>query len=475
MNNTLIYIIVLLLYFGVLLTIGFITRRKTKSTTDYHIGGRSIGAFVSAFSFVSAYYSSVVIIGGGGFGHKYGMSTIWIGATNVLVGCFLAWIILGKRARRLSKKLNAVTIPDFFGKLYNSNFAKLFSALIISIFLIIYNVSILKGLGNTFEVILDIPYLWGLIISGVIVLIYVSLGGYLAVVWTGFIQGLIMIFGLILLLFMTLNKVGGLTAGAFSLRDINAGFVETPGIWGLPGLLSYALIVSLGVWGMPQMLVRFYSIKSDKAIKIGTFLATTGGAVAVIPYLVGAMSQVLYPNITNADLAIPTLVKGVMSPLSGSIFFSAVIAAGMSTFSAVLIILIGSLIRDLAKDSFGAKLSDTKELFWCRISNILIGIISIIIAIKPPGLVLVLTAFSWAVIASTCLAPFLMGLYWRGTTRVGAISAMIGGSATSLIWMALKQPFGIHGFIPGILVSFLLIIVVSRLSSPAITTQFDSH
>jgi SSS family transporter len=464
MNSTWVYTIVLLLYFGVLLAIGFITRIKTKSTTDYHIGGRNIGAFVSAFSFVSAYYSSVVIIGGGGFGYKYGMATIWIGAINVLVGCFLAWAVLGKRARKLSKKLNAITIPDFFGKLYNSNFLKTFSALIISIFLVIYNVSILKGLGNTFEVILNIPYLWGLIISGAIVLIYVSLGGYFAVVWTGFIQGLIMIFGLILLLFVTLSKVGGLAAGAHSLGAIDRGFVETPGIWGLPGLLSYALVVSLGVWGMPQMLVRFYSIKSDRAIKTGTLLATIGGAMAIIPYLVGALSRVLYPGIANADLAIPTLVKGIMPPISGSIFFAAVIAAGMSTFSAVLIILVGSLIRDLAKDSFGAKLSDKREIFWCRISNLLVGIISIIIAVRPPGLVLVLTAFSWAVIASTCLAPFLMGLYWRGVTRAGAISAMVGGAATSLLWMALKQPFGLHGFIPGIIVSFLLIIVISCLT-----------
>lgn len=461
MNSTLVYVIVLLLYFGILLAVGFVSQKKTKNTEDYHIGGRNIGALVSAFSFVAAYYSSVVIIGGGGFGYKYGMSSIWVGATNVLVGCFLAWVILGKRSRRLSKKLNAITIPDFFGKLYNSNFMKIFSAAIISIFLIIYNVSILKGLGNTFEVILDVPYLWGLIITGVIVLIYVSLGGYFAVVWTGFIQGLIMVFGLILLLFVTLNKVGGLTVGANALREINAGFVETPGIWGLNGLLSYALVVSLGVWGMPQMIARFYSIKNDKAIRIGTLLATAGGAVAIIPYLVGALSRVLYPNIANVDLAIPTLVKNVMSPISGSIFFSAVIAAGMSTFSAVLIILVGSLVRDLAVDSFKVKLSDERELFWCKVTNFLVGIISIIIAIKPPGLILALTAFSWAVIASTCLAPFIMGLYWKGVTKNGAISAMIGGSITSLLWMALKQPFGIHGFIPGVIISFLLITVVS--------------
>ena len=465
MNSVLVYVIVLLLYFCILLTVGFLSQKKTKKPEDYHIGGRNIGALVSAFSFVAAYYSSVVIIGGGGFGYKYGMSSIWVGATNVLVGCFLAWLILGKRTRRLSKKLDAITIPDLFGKIYKSQFIKTFSAIIISIFLIIYNVSILKGLGNTFEVILDIPYIWGLIITGAIVLIYVSLGGYFAVVWTGFIQGLIMVFGLIALLFVTLNKVGGLTVGANMLREIDVGYVETPGIWGLNGLLSYALVVSLGVWGMPQMVTRFYSIKSDKAVRIGTLLATVGGAVAIIPYLVGALSRVLYPNITNVDLAIPMLVKNIMSPISGSIFFSAVIAAGMSTFSALLIILVGSLVRDLAKDSLKINMSNEKELFWCKITNLFVGIISIIIAIRPPGLILALTAFSWAVIASTCLAPYLMGLYWKGVTKNGAITAMVGGTFTSLLWMALKQPFGIHGFIPGIIISFLLIIVVSYLET----------
>lgn len=270
MKHPIFYLSILAVYFVFLIIVGFVTQKKTKSSSDYLIGGRKIGAMVSALSFVAAYFSSVVIIGGGAFGYKYGLSTLWIAAINVLLGCFLAWLVLGKKTRELTMKYNAVTLPDFFAKRYQLPFARIFVSLVISLFLIVYNVSILKGLGDTFQVLLGVPYVWGVIISGLIVLIYVSFGGYLAVVWTGFIQALIMGAGLILLLTNTLRVTGGLSAGVRSLSQINPGLVETPGIWGFPGLISYVLVVSFGVWGMPQMLARFYSIKSNKAIRTGT-------------------------------------------------------------------------------------------------------------------------------------------------------------------------------------------------------------
>ena len=464
MSKSLVYITVLALYFIVLLLIGYITKKKTKTSNDFHIGGRKIGAVVSSLSFVSAYFSSVVIIGGGGFGYKYGMATIWIGVINVLLGCMLAWMILGKRTRKMTAKLKAITIPDFLYKRYDLPFAKIFTSIVIALFMVIYNVSILKGLGNTFEVILNIPYIWGVIISGIMVLIYVSMGGYIAVVWTGFLQAIIMGAGLFILLFATLNKVGGLTAGVNSLKLINQNFVDTPGVWGFNGLISYILIVSLGVWGMPQMLARFYSIKNVKAIRIGTVIATIGGSMAIIPYLVGALTRTIYPALTNPDLAIPTLVNSIMSPFAVSIFFIGVIAAGMSTFSAVLIISSSAIIRDLFKESFLFKMTEKKEMNWSIIANSIVGIVSILIAIKPPGLVLTLTAFSWAIIASTCLIPFLIGLYWKGATKTGVVFSMVGGFCTALVWMILKQPYKIHGFIPGVLASLILMVVVSLIT-----------
>lgn len=469
MKQPVFYLSILAIYFIFLLIIGFLTQKKNQSSSDYLIGGRKIGAMVSALSFVAAYFSSVVIIGGGAFGYKYGLSTLWIAAINVLLGCFLAWVVLGKKTRELTKKYNAITLPDFFAKRYQLPFARIFVSVVICLFLIIYNVSILKGLGDTFHILLEIPYVWGVIISGLIVLVYVSFGGYLAVVWTGFIQALIMGAGLILLLTNTLRETGGLTAGVLALKNTNPGLVETPGVWGFPGLISYVLVVSFGVWGMPQMLARFYSIKSNKAIRTGTIIATIGGAMAIIPYLVGALARTKFPDLVNVDQAIPMMVSEFMSPTATAIFFIGVIAAGMSTFSSVLIISSGAMVRDLLKTSFSIRINEKQEIRWNTMTNILIGFISILVAIKPPGLVLTLTAFSWAVIASTCLAPFLLGLYWKGTSREGVLASMLGGFIVAILWTMQKPPpFGLHGFIPGVAISFLLLVVVSLFSKKKI-------
>ncbi len=458
------YPLVFLIYIGTLVLIGILTSKKSKDVENFYIGGRKIGPWVTALSFIAAYFSSVVIVGGGGFGYKFGMSTLWIGAINVLLGCTLAWIVLGKRIREFTTRLNTMTVPGFLAVRYKGNELRIFSAIVIVIFMVVYNVSILKGMGHIFEILMGIPYTTGVLLSGLVILFYVAIGGYLAVVWTSFFQAWVMFFGLIILTTGALRAVGGLSTANLKLAAMNPGFVSTPGVWGWAGLVSFALIVSFGVWGMPQLVVRFYSIKSTKILKIGTVVASLGGCMALLPYLNGAISRVLYPNLSNPDLAIPILTKNVLSPFGGAVFLAAVIAAGMSTFSAVLIIISGALIKDLLQDGFKIKLQEKKTVLFTRIATVIIGIISLVIALKPPALVLVLTAFAWAVIASTCLWPLLFGIYWKRTTRIGASLSMIGGCLTALIWMALGKPFNIHGFIPGIIMGFILIVLGSILT-----------
>jgi SSS family solute:Na+ symporter len=461
MSSSYIYGIVILAYLGILVFVGFLTGRKTKSVEDFYIGGRQIGPWVTALSFVAAYFSAVVIVGGGAFGYMFGMSTLWVGATNVLLGCTICWIVLGPRVRRFTQRLNTMTIPGFFGERYRSNFALIFSALIIILFMILYNVSILKGMGHILEVLMNIPYAYSIIIAGAIILFYVSIGGYLAVVWTSFIQAWVMGIGLILLTFFSLKAVGGISAANQVLHSLNPGLIETPGIWGWSGLISFALIVSFGVWGMPQLLVRFYSIKNLKVLKLGTVIATIGTCMALLPYFNGAIARVLFPTLENPDLAIPTLARNVLTPFGGAIVLAGVIAAGMSTFASVLIILSSSMIQDIVKKGLKKDLNREKSLLYSKISSLVIGLISLAIAFKPPALVLTLTAFAWAVIASTTLWPILFGIYWKKTTKTGCVVSMIGGFTISLVWMLIGKPFGIHGFIPGIFVGFILIIFVS--------------
>jgi SSS family transporter len=456
------------LYLVGLLVVGLVTSRRMKRSAEgFFLGSRSVGPWVTAFSFISAYFSSVVIIGGGGFGYQFGMATLWVGATNVVIGTLLAWTLLGARTRRMTGRLGSITMPGFFAQRYRSPAARVISALVIAVFLVLYSVAILKGMGHAFEVLIDIPYLWGIVLSGVMIIVYVALGGYLAVVWTGFFQGWIMLFGLVLLTIMALGRVGGLENVFSRLAEIDAQkYLYTPGVWGWAGLISYSMIVSLGVWGMPQLITRFYSIKRSQVLKLGTVLATAGGAMALLPYFNGALTRVLYPALEQADKAIPTLVKGVMPAWGSAVFLAAVIAAGMSSFAAVLIVAVSSLVKDLWRDTFRARPDPKRQVLVSRLASVAIGLIALVVAIKPPAMILVITGFAWAAIASTTLWPYALGLYWRRATRAGTLASMVGGCVVALAWMIAGNPFQLHGFIPGMAISLLLYVFVS-LATPA--------
>ncbi len=471
-----VYVLVLVVYLGALAAIGMVMSGRSKSAGDFAIGGRSVGPWVTALSFVAAYYSSVVIIGGGAFGWRFGLATLWVGAGNVLIGTTLAWIVLGRRIRRFTENLDVMTLPGFFYGRYGSPQARIFSAAVTGLFLIIYNVSVLKGMANAFEILMELPYWSGVVISGVVILFYTSVGGYLAVVWTSMVQAIVMIVALTLLTFMSLKHVGGMTALVDRLNTIDPGLVNTPGTWGWAGLISFTLIVSLGTWGMPQLIVRFYSIKNDKMLRLGTVIVTLGASIALLPYLTGSIARVLVPDLASADQAIPALTRLVLNDWGGALFLAGVVAAGMSTFAGVLIIISSSMVRDVWIQGLGRELTPAAELKANRLMSIAVGVVSLLIALKPPALVLVLTAFSWAVIASTNLWPLLFGIYWKRTSARATYASMIAGVGAALIWQAwprLGLPTlppalaGIHGFVVGTAVGLIVIVVGTLVGKPA--------
>jgi len=465
MSETAIYSLVVLIYLALLVLVGVASSRRMRSAEDFYLGGRKIGPWVTSLSFVAAYFSSVLIIGGGGFGYRYGMATLWIGAINVLVGIFLAWAVLGKRVREFTSRLGTMTVPGFLAERFAAPEARILSALVIAVFLVVYNVSILKGMGHVFEVLMGMPYAVGVLVSGLIIVVYVSFGGYLAVVWTGFFQAWVMGAGLILLTVAALKAVGGLSAANIALAAIDPGLTSTPGVWGWAGLVSFSLVVSLGVWGMPQLVVRFYSIRSVEVLRIGAVVATIGGSMATLPYLIGAIARVLHPGLESPDLAIPTLTKAVLSPWGGAVFLAGVIAAGMSTFASILIIASSAVVRDVAQKGLGRTISERASVRLSRVVSAVIGVISLLIALRPPALILEMTAFSWAAIASTCLWPLFFGLFWKRASRLGILASMIGGLTTSIVWTALGSPFRMNGFIPALGVGLLFLVGVS-LSTP---------
>jgi Na+/pantothenate symporter len=212
---------------------------------------------------------------------------------------------------------------------------------------------------------------------------------------------------------------------------------------------------------MPQMIIRFYSIKDTKTLRLGTVIVTLGATIAVIPYLVGALTRVLIPGLENPDLAIPKLVAMVLSPWQAALLLAGVVAAGMSTFAGVLIIMSSSLITDVYEHGLKRKLTGSQEVFANRVVSAAVGLISLVIALKPPALILVLTGFAWAVIASTNLWPLLFGLYWKGASKAGVVASMVAGSVTALVWTWLRKPFGIDGFITGSLASLATLLIIT--------------
>lgn len=468
MGQVWVYIVVLAVYLGLQFVIGILAGRRIRGSSEgFHLGGRSVGAWVTAFSFVAAYFSSVVIVGGGGFGYRYGMGTLWIGATNVVVGTLLAWIVLGQRTREMTARLGCFTLPEFLGRRYGMPAVRWFSAAVIGLFLILYGVSVLQGMGQAFSVLMGLSYVTGLLLSSLVILVYVAIGGYLAVVWTGFFQALVMIAALAFLTVCAVGRAGGLAQVATRLAEFEQGrYLQTPGAWTWTGLWSYALIVSFGVWGMPQLLSRFYSIRSTRVLRLGTVLATTGGAMALLPYFNGALSRIFYPRLADADQAIPLLVRDSLGSLGAALFLAGVIAAGMSTFAAILITASGAIVRDLLRDGLKVFRSEKSEMLVSRQVSVIIGLVALLIAVKPPAMILVITGFSWAAIAACTLWPYVLGLYWRRGTAAGAMAAMLGGFITALVWMALRNPFRVHGFVPGVAVSLLLLLIVSLFSRP---------
>jgi len=305
--------------------------------------------------------------------------------------------------------------------------------------------------------------------SALVIIAYVAIGGYTAVVWTGFVQGIVMILGVVLLTVVALNRAGGLEQVFARLGEIEPGrFLATPGIWGWPGLLSFTMIVSFGVWGMPQLVTRFYSIRNVSVLRLGTVLATAGGCMALLPYFNGALARVLFPNLAKPDLAIPMLVKETMSPFTSALFLAGVIAAGMSTFASILIVAVSSLVKDLARDGLGAKLSPKREALASRLVSIGIGLAAVLVALRPPAMILVITGFAWAVIASTTLWPYLFGLYWRRPSGIAVAASMVSGCAVALVWMALKNPLGLHGFVAGMAANLVVLVLVSLFTRPPV-------
>ncbi|NLK00775.1 MAG: sodium:solute symporter [Clostridia bacterium] len=432
---------VISIYVFILLGIGYISMKKTKTVNDFFLGSRTVGPWISAFSYGTTYFSAVLFIGyAGKVGWGFGLSSLWIVLGNALVGSYLAWRFLAKPTRSITSKLGVLTMPAFLEARYDSRGLKIISALIIFVFLVPYSASVYMGLSYLFEVVFNIPYTVALVSMAALTAIYLVMGGYFAVTLTDFVQGIVMIAGVACLLFFIVSDphVGGVANGLTKLAQYDNRLVKPIGPPGLIPLLSLVILTSLGPWGLPQMVQKFYAIKDVASIDTAKIVCTIFSfVVAFGAYFTGGLSRLFFNNqmptsggLPNPDMVMPQIITQALPEMFAVLILLLVLAASMSTLASLVLVSSSSIAIDLVRDTLYPDISTKRSVLLMRILCGLFIALSLYIAFKPT-MILVLMSLSWGTIAGSFLAAYLYGLFWRGVTRAGAYAGIFTGFGLS--------------------------------------------
>lgn len=443
------YIVMLVVFFGVMIAIGFICRKKSRSTDGFLLGGRTVGPWLTAFAYGTSYFSAVVFVGyAGQFGHRFGIASTWIGLGNAFIGSLLAWVILGRRTRLMTRHLKTATMPDFFGKRYNSNALKIAAAIIIFIFLIPYTASLYNGLSRLFSMAFDLPFWVCIVIMSVLTAVYVIAGGYMATAINDFIQGIIMIIGIVAVIAAVILTNGGWNQIFTSLSQVEDVTVSSQaGVFTSffgPDVISLFFVViltSLGTWGLPQMVQKFYAIKDESAIMKGTIISTLFAVlVAGGCYFLGGFARLYFAETPaeGYDAVIPAMLSE-LSPVLIGLVIILVLSASMSTLSSLTMTSASTVTLDLIKPYRKNKMAEKTEVLYIRGLIVVFIIISAVIAILQYynnfGFIAQMMAVSWGALAGAFLAPFLYGLYSKKTTKAAVWFSYIYGVGIMLLYL----------------------------------------
>lgn len=419
-------IALLVLYFAILIGIGLYCRKHATDVDGFVLGGRSVGPWLTAFAYGTSYFSAVVFVGyAGQFGWKYGISATWAGIGNALIGSLMAWFILGRRTRVMTRHLDTATMPQFFEKRFGSPSLKIGAAIIIFIFMIPYTASLYNGLSRLFGMAFDIDYSVCILLMAVLTAVYVIAGGYMATAINDFIQGIVMLVGISAVIYAVLETKGGFINALDGLARISDQNYSTPGIFASffgtdpLNLLFVVILTSLGTWGLPQMVQKFYAIKNEQAIQKGTVISTLFAfVVAGGCYFLGGFGRLFSDQVDIAangyDSIIPTMLSGLSDGMIALVVIL-VLSASMSTLSSLVIVSASTLTLDLIRDNFAPKMSEPRQVLMIRGLVVVFIAISAVLALvqykSSVTFIAQLMGVSWGAMAGAFLAPFMYSLY----------------------------------------------------------------
>lgn len=505
----LVKIILTIVFLAIMIGVGVYSRKQANSVDGFVLGGRNVGGWLTAFAYGTSYFSAVVFVGyAGQFGWKYGLSSTWIGVGNAVIGSLLAWIVLGRRTKQMTQHIGSRTMPDFFGTRFGSQGLRVVASVIAFVFLIPYTAGVYKGISTLFEMGFGIPYEYCVVIMAVLTALYVILGGYRATAINDFIQGIIMLFGIVVVIAAVLNSKGGLAEATAAMAalpsdadpSVNGGFADLfgPDPWNLLGVV---ILTSLGTWGLPQMVGKFYSITDTKAIKRGTIISTIFALiVAGGCYFLGGYGRLfgMPPELPNGKLDFDSIVPSMLVTLPDiliALVVLLVLSASMSTLASLVLTSSSTMTLDLIYrdkkseqgeveegeiDDAVAEKIERRKVVVLRTLIVFFIAISLMIALNPPTFIAQLMGISWGALAGAFLAPFMLGLYWKGVTTSSVWACFIWGVGITVVNMLLGNPInpincGAIAMVGGFVVVFIVSLISPKMNQKKVDNIFRCY
>ena len=493
-----------IIFLAVMVGVGIYSHKQAKSVDGFVLGGRAVGPWLTAFAYGTSYFSAVVFVGyAGQFGWKYGLSSAWIGIGNAVIGSLLAWLLLGRRTKLMTQHIESRTMPDFFGTRYSSQNLRVVASIIAFVFLIPYTAGVYSGISRLFEMGFHISYEYCVIGMAAFTAVYVIFGGYKATAMNDFIQGIIMLFGIVTVIAAVLSSQGGFSEAVHKLAEKTedgGGFASWfgPDPWGLLGVI---VLTSLGTMGLPQMVGKFYSITDESAIRRGTIISTIFAfVVAGGCYFLGGFGRLYEPvkNEVTGKIAFDSIVPNMLVTLPDALIALVVLlvlSASMSTLASLVLTSSSTMTLDLiyrdkkslpgeveegSIDDIVAERVERRKVVVMRVLIVFFIVISLMIALNPPTFIAQLMGISWGALAGAFLAPFMLGLYWKGVTKAAVWACFIWGVGLTVINMLMGNPInpincGALAMLGGFPVVWIASLVTPKLSKNYVEKMFECY
>ena len=481
---------VIIIYLIAMIGVGiFYSRSSSGSSSDFYLGGRKLGPIVTAMSAEASDMSSYLLMGLPGLAYFAGLAEVTWTVIGLAVGTYVNWLIVARRLRRYSARLGAFTVPDFFSRRYKDDrhVLALIAAIVILVFFVPYTASGFKAVGTLFQSLLGADYHMAMIVGAIVIIGYTVLGGFLAVSTTDLIQSIVMSIALVVIIVFGIQQAGGMgtvIANAQELPgylNLTQGYVAATKSAGSFGALPIAstLAWGFGYFGMPHILLRFMAIEDDSKLalsrRIGSIWVVISMAIAIIIGVIGYSVSLtgkipLFDNSADSETVIIALsnlmsTHGLLFAVVAGVILAGILAATMSTADSQLLTAASAVSQNLAEEFFGIKLSKKNSMLLARGTVIAIAIIGIVLAWDPNSSVFRVVSFAWAGFGAAFGPLMLFSLFWKRTTKAGALAGMIVGGAMVFIWKfgiaKLGGVWAIYELLPAFICSAIVIVIVS--------------